>query len=264
MPTEKTQKTSAAAKRAAHEVKSEVKKILAPKSVSKSSAKSAAKPAAAKAPAAKTQVTPAAAKSVSKSSASKTVAKSAPKTAAKKVAVPTAKKPAVAAETFYYERRQLILLAVVYAAVACLVWLLTRCMLCAGLFTTWALVIFQTIVMFLTLAALGAVVFVLLYPQKLAVVTPQGIKIDHNQELSWKDVAFAEEKLTSPLSRRPIIVLHLKNGALAKYRLTVMQRLCLHNVFTPFSLPLYAMDAEDAAKLRTLVQKYAAKYQKNS
>lgn len=36
-----------------------------------------------------------------------------------------------------------------------------------------------------------------------------------------------------------------------------MQHLCRHNVFTPFSIPLYAMVPEDAAKIRTLVKRYA-------
>ena len=55
--------------------------------------------------------------------------------------------------------------------------------------------------------------------------------------------------------RRPIIALHLVPGA--EYRLTFMQHLCRHNVFTPFSIPLYAMVPEDAAKIRTLVKRYA-------
>ena len=158
-------------------------------------------------------------------------------------------------EVFYYERRQIILLTVVYAAIACLVWVLTRCMLCAGLFTSWALVVFMTVVMALSLAALASVVFVLIFPQMLAVVTNEGIKIDHNAFLKWSDVALAEEKYTGWLTRRPIIALHLVPGA--EYRLTFMQHLCRHNVFTPFSIPLYAMVPEDAAKIRTLVKRYA-------
>lgn len=149
-------------------------------------------------------------------------------------------------EVFYYERRQIILLTVVYAAIACLVWVLTRCMLCAGLFTSWALVVFMTVVMALSLAALASVVFVLIFPQKLAVVTNEGIKIDHNAFLKWSDVALAEEKYTGWLTRRPIIALHLVPGA--EYRLTFMQHLCRHNVFTPFSIPLYAMVPEDAGQ----------------
>ena len=143
----------------------------------------------------------------------------------------------------------------VYAAIACLIWVLTRCMLCAGLFTSWALVVFMTVVMALSLAALASVVFVLIFPQKLAVVTNEGIKIDHNAFLKWSDVALAEEKYTGWLTRRPIIALHLVPGA--EYRLTFMQHLCRHNVFTPFSIPLYAMVPEDAAKIRTLVKRYA-------
>lgn len=128
-------------------------------------------------------------------------------------------------------------------------------MLCAGLFTSWALVVFMTVVMALSLAALASVVFVLIFPQKLAVVTNEGIKIDHNAFLKWSDVALAEEKYTGWLTRRPIIALHLVPGA--EYRLTFMQHLCRHNVFTPFSIPLYAMVPEDAAKIRTLVKRYA-------
>ena len=60
--------------------------------------------------------------------------------------------------------------------------------------------------------------------------TNEGIKIDHNAFLKWSDVALAEEKYTCWLTRRPIIALHLVPGA--EYRLTFMQHLCRHNVFT--------------------------------
>ncbi|MBO5285025.1 MAG: hypothetical protein J6B00_04020, partial [Alphaproteobacteria bacterium] len=66
-----------------------------------------------------------------------------------------------------------------------------------------------------------------------------------------------EEKYTSYLTRRPLIALHLKENALKNYRLTFMQHLCKSNIFTPFSIPMYAMRPEDAAQIRALIKKHA-------
>lgn len=165
-----------------------------------------------------------------------------------------------AEEIFFYERRQIVMLTLVYAALSCILWALARGLIEAHLITSWFVALLLTVVMFLTLAAFASVVFVLIFPQTLAVITREGIKIDHNSLLKWQDVALAEEKYTSPLTRRAIIALHLKPAAENSYRLTFMQRLCRHNVFTPFSIPLYAMDAEDAEKIRGLIKK-RVKYQ---
>lgn len=156
---------------------------------------------------------------------------------------------------FYYERRQIIALTLLYAAIACFVWMLTKCMMCCQLINSMTMVVTMITVMTLSLLALAAVVFVLIFPQKLAVVTHEGIKIDHNALLNWNDIELAEEKYTSFISRRPIIALHLKAEAKDKYKLTFMQNLCKHNVFTPFSIPLYAMAPEDAEAIKNIIKR---------
>ncbi|MBP3687057.1 MAG: hypothetical protein J6J35_01680 [Alphaproteobacteria bacterium] len=159
-------------------------------------------------------------------------------------------------ETFYYDRRQLFVLAVVYALIAGFVFLIAQnaynCCFCFGMLLKTFLLITEILIV----AALSLTVFVLVFPQKLAVITKKDIKIDHNAPLKWEDVEEAEEKYTSYLTRRPLIALHLKENALKNYRLTFMQHLCKSNIFTPFSIPMYAMRPEDAAKIRTLIKKH--------
>ena len=162
-------------------------------------------------------------------------------------------------EVFYYSQKSLILLVFVYAVIAFGVYLLANGLLrCGCLAHSYPLFIGLCVTMFLTLAALGAAVFVMIFPPKVAVVTGKSIKIDHNAPLLWKDVKLAEEKYSSCLMRRPLIALHLREGA--EYPLTFMQKLCRYNVFTPFSLPLYAMREDDANRLRHLVKRHT-KYQ---
>lgn len=158
-------------------------------------------------------------------------------------------------EVFYYSRAQIILLVLLYAVVACVVYLIANCCVYKAMCTGVVFNILLILTMFLSLAALATTVFVMIFPQKLAVVSAKQIKIDHNAALLWSDVELAEEKFTSNISKRTIIALHLKDGV--TYPLTFMQKLCRNNVFTPFSLPLYAMKKDDADKLRKLVKKYA-------
>jgi len=158
-------------------------------------------------------------------------------------------------ETFYYSQKSLILLVFVYAIISLVVWSIANCLNAKGcLADNYPLYIALCITMFLTLAALGSAVFVMIFPPRVAVVTGKSIKIDHNAPLLWKDVELAEEKYTSPLSRRKIIALHLRKDAV--YPLTFMQKLCRYNIYTPFSLPLYAIDDKPAERLRHLVKKH--------
>lgn len=163
---------------------------------------------------------------------------------------------------FYYERRQIVALTLLYAFVAYFVWILTKCMMCCHLITSMTMVALMIAVMTLSLLALASVVFVLIFPQPLAVINHEGIKIDHNALLNWNDIEVAEEKYTSFISRRPIIALHLRTKAKDKYKLTFMQHLCKHNVFTPFSIPLYAMSPEDAEAIKNIIKR-RCKYEDN-
>lgn len=164
-------------------------------------------------------------------------------------------------EVFYYSQKALVLLTLVYGVVALLVYVIANGLLrCGCLEHGGAFFVLLCITMALTVLALGSAVLVMIFPPRVALVNSKTIKIDHNAPLFWKDVKLAEEKYSSSLSRRTIIVLHLRDDA--NYPLTFMQKLCRYNVFTPFSLPLYAIDEKDANRLRQLVQKHC-KY-KNS
>lgn len=160
---------------------------------------------------------------------------------------------------FYYDRRQIMTLTLIYAVIACFVYLISTCLLSVQMYQSWVLTVVLMLTQLLTLLALASSVFVMIFPQKLATITADSIKIDHNRPLKWEDIELAEEKYTSFLTRRPFMALHLKTGALAKYRLTFMQILCQKNTFTPFSIPLYAMRPEDAANIRELIKR-SAKY----
>ncbi|MCM1324261.1 MAG: hypothetical protein NC218_08870 [Acetobacter sp.] len=160
---------------------------------------------------------------------------------------------------FYYSQKSLVELTVLYAVIAFVVYVVANSLLrCGCLDGHYALFIMLCITMTLTLCALGAAVFVMIFPPRVALVNSKTITIDHNAALFWKDVKLAEEKYTSSISRRRIIALHLRDDA--EYPLTFMQKLCKANVFTPFSLPLYAMKDDDVKAIRKLVKKYA-KYQ---
>ncbi len=164
--------------------------------------------------------------------------------------------------TFYYDYRQLLVLLVIYSLFSVFIYIMAVCLQQAGFYNNWLLLSLQIITEIIILLALIAVFFVVIFPQKLAVINREGIKLDHNQLLKWQDIEIAEEKYTSYISRRPFMALHLKAGALAHYHLTFMQKLCKNNIFTPFSIPMYAMRPEDAAHIRELIKKQV-KYEDN-
>lgn len=225
-----------------------------------SSQKKTTTPKAAKTPAAKKKAqSPTAKKPTKKVAASSAPAQRAPRTAATSKAAATPRRKAnTAPQTFYYERRQIAALTFVYAVAACLLYQLTNKILTTGLALNYALCLWQIIVMSLTLAALASVVFVLIFPQPLAITDDEGIKIDHNPKLLWQDIDEASERLSSSVLCRPFIALIIKDES--KYKLTFMQRLCRHNIFTPFSIPLYAMAPADAAKITALIKKKVKNY----
>jgi len=160
--------------------------------------------------------------------------------------------------SFYYDKRQLIVLTALYAMFAVFVYIVSDNLASVGLYNNWLLFGFLVATQILALLALASVVFVTTVPQRLALVNKDGIKIDHNQLLKWDDILLAEEKYTSYISRRPFMALHVMPEALPKYKLTFMQKLCRNNIFTPFSIPLYAMRPEDVAEIRAIIKKHAS------
>lgn len=163
---------------------------------------------------------------------------------------------------FYYDRRQLVVLTALYALLAVFVYIVSDCLLLMMMYDSFVLLGFLIATQIFTLLALASVLFVTIFPQRLAYINKDGIKIDHNEMLRWSDIECAEEKYTSYVSRRPFIALHLKPGALKNYRLTFMQRLCKKNIFTPFSIPMYAMRPEDSASIRDIIKRHT-KYEDN-
>jgi len=142
---------------------------------------------------------------------------------------------------FHYSRRKTGILLLCYllllgAAVAC------------GVAFYPQYYVLMTLAVFLCISATAAAAFVFFFPQNLAVISDRMIKIDHGFPLQWKDMLQAEELCTNRLCGRKIIVFRMKEGF--KCPLTFMQRLCKNSCFTPFSIPLYAMEQNEQEKIR--------------
>ncbi len=155
---------------------------------------------------------------------------------------------------FYYDKNKLSQLTLLYSVITLFVASSTDCLAQKGLLSCCCIKWGLFITLVLCLLALISSLYVLLFPQKLAVVTNKSIKIDHNEPLLWQDVEVAEELRTNSYSPRSIIRLIVRKDA--KYNLTFMQKLCKNNLYTPFSIPLYAMTKEDVEKIRELVKKH--------
>jgi len=164
--------------------------------------------------------------------------------------------------SFYYDYRQLLVLTAIYALLAIFVYIISVYLVQKNMYESWWLYGFMVATQIFTLGALASVVYVTAMPQRLAFINKEGIKIDHNEMLAWNDIEVAEERYTTSIAHRRFIALHVTPENLVKYRLTFMQKLCQGNIFTPFSIPLYAMKAEDAVEIRNIIKRHA-KYQDN-
>lgn len=150
---------------------------------------------------------------------------------------------------FYYDRRklkQLLIFNLIVLAV----------LVVFGKNIFYPLIPAGLLVILLSFLSTLASAHVCFFPQKLAIVTDEEIKIDRNTPLKWKNIAEANEIFAGPGRRRRIIVLRPVEGF--KYRLTFMQRICRYLKFTAFSIPLYAMTGDDAEKIRTIVAAHTA------
>lgn len=88
---------------------------------------------------------------------------------------------------------------------------------------------------------------------EMAVITDKDIKIDHNEPIAWKDIAYAEEKMVKCCGKdRKVLSLVPHDGIDYKYNW-----LQLHNAgFTAFSIPLYGIiSKEDEEKIVKIVEK---------
>ncbi len=160
-------------------------------------------------------------------------------------------------ETFFYDRKKLILLTIFNILLVSFIWKMTECLIIKGLASSNLMIILLIVVMSLALLALGGSLFVSIHPQRLAFLNEQGITIDHNEELKWDEISVAKE--VNALLWHNAIALYTKDNV--KHNLTFMQYMCRHNAFTPFSIPLYAMTKNDAKKIKKLI-KQKCKYEK--
>lgn len=93
-----------------------------------------------------------------------------------------------------------------------------------------------------------------LYPQKMAIITDESIKIDHTAPLKWGDVIAAEEReIFCCFKKRKIIVLIPRKGL--DYPYNWLQK---HNPgFTAFSVPLYGLlSPQDEAEIRKIIEQH--------
>ena len=101
-----------------------------------------------------------------------------------------------------------------------------------------------------------AAFYVYLKPQKLAQIDDEGIIIDHNAKLKWKDIESVEHfgKCHCCFCGRKFLRFKLKKGV--QYPLTWMQRISSTSKYGAFSIPLYAMTKEDGQAIEKEIEKH--------
>lgn len=161
-------------------------------------------------------------------------------------------------KTFHYDRRKLIGLAVFNVLFTMFIWKMTSCLLSKGLITSSIEMCLHIIVISLAILALIGSTFVAIHPLRLALLTDEGITIDHNETLKWQDIEIAKEVKAPYFLPQQAIALHVKEGV--THKLTFMQKICENNVFTAFSIPVYAMTVKDANEIRKII-KQKCKYE---
>lgn len=149
-------------------------------------------------------------------------------------------------ENFYYDNQKLQKLVLLNAVMLCLViWAGNCCPEYLGWISVAAV---------LCLISFSASLYVVIFPQRLALINAEGIKIDHNALLKWEDINSVEQKCVSGCLKRDIIVLTPKENV--AYRPTLMQRISRRSPYGAFSLPLYAMTAEDREAIMKALEKH--------
>ena len=155
-------------------------------------------------------------------------------------------------EVFFYDKTKLIYLVLFNIFLTCFILKAFFCLLSIGYTCCNTIVIMLAIVAILAIMALLGSLYVTIFPQRLALLTDTGITIDHNEELKWDEIKEATEFVTTYIYKQNAIALHTKDGV--SHNLRFMQKMCKNNVFTPFSIPLYAMRKKDAEKIRKLIK----------
>ena len=155
-------------------------------------------------------------------------------------------------QTFYYDRKKLVYLVIFNVFLVSFIYMIISCLSNHGYLTSKIMLTFHLLVLTLSVLALIGSTFVAIFPQRLALLTNDGITIDHNETLKWTDIDYAKEFKAHYIYPQQAIALHTKEGV--THQLTFMQKMCQNNVFTPFSIPLYAMPPKDAEKIRKIIK----------
>lgn len=148
---------------------------------------------------------------------------------------------------FYYSKKELRKIFTI-SLVVFIISLTITLTACNSVTMSLILMLFPTLFMIATS-------FVLFVPQRLAHIDERGIQIDHAVPLLWIDVVQARKiKAKVMCGGREAIVFDLKPRVV--YPLTFMQNLCKNCEFTPFSIPLYAMEEKDKTAICEEIAKY--------
>jgi len=117
-------------------------------------------------------------------------------------------------------------------------------------------ILFMTAVKIVTLISCLVAFYVYLEPQKLAQIDAEGIIIDHNAKLKWKDIESVERfgKCYCCFCGRKFLRFKLKKGT--QYPLTWMQKISSTSKYGAFSIPLYAMTDKDAEAIEKEIDKH--------
>lgn len=147
---------------------------------------------------------------------------------------------------FYYDNVKLQKLLLLNAVVLSAVIMLGNCMPQY----MW----FVSVIAVLCLISFSASLYVVVFPQCLAQIDDEGIKIDHNAKLAWTDIESAEQKRVSGCMHRDIVALNVKAGV--KYNKKLMQYISAKSPYGEFSIPLYAMTEGDAKSIVAELKKH--------
>ncbi len=118
-------------------------------------------------------------------------------------------------------------------------------------------IVWLTIVKIIVLISAMAAFYVFMNPQRLAKIDDEGIEIDHNAKLKWKDVEALERVggcCKCCCCGRSFLRFKLKKGV--KYPLTFMQKMSAASKYGAFSIPLYAMTIEDGEAIEKEIAKH--------
>ncbi|MCQ2740504.1 MAG: hypothetical protein MJ210_00065 [Alphaproteobacteria bacterium] len=106
--------------------------------------------------------------------------------------------------------------------------------------------------------SLSVISCILVYLNHLPVaeISKDGIKIDNNQIVAWKQIKSVKKEKYSRIGKK--YFLKIESNVPQDYKMSCMQRLAKHSKFGAFSIPLYAMDDNDAKRIEKIIKDYTA------